>query len=108
VREVLWVCLGIKHRIEVRGIPVHYKRLNVEVVVLADEGDAVVAELNAALDRLEEKHTIFGGGIETVAFEHSGTRKRSALGHTLAAGATAAAAVGAARKSVKNALRAVI
>jgi hypothetical protein len=87
---------------------VHYKKVNVEVVVLADEGDAVVAELNAALDRLEESHTIFGGEIETVAFEHSGTAKKSALAHTLAARATAAAAVGAARKSVKNALRAVI
>jgi hypothetical protein len=78
---------------------VHYKKVNVELVVLADEGDAVVAELNAALDRLEERHTIFGGGIETVAFEHSGTRKRSALAHTVAA------AVGTARKNVKVALR---
>jgi hypothetical protein len=45
--------------------------------------------LNAALDRLEERHTLFGGGIETVAFEHTGTRKRSALAHTMAAGETA-------------------
>ena len=50
----------------------------------------------------------FGGGIETVAFEHRGTRKRSALAHTLAAGETVAGAVRAARDSVTDALRAVI
>jgi hypothetical protein len=85
-----------------------YKKVNVELMVVADEADAVVAELNATLDRLEERHTIFGGGIETVTFEHSGTRKRSALAHTLAAGETVAGAVRAARKSVNDALRAVI
>jgi hypothetical protein len=93
---------------EIRGISVLYKKINVELMVVADEADAVVAELNATLDRLEETHTIFGGGIETVAFEHSGTRKRSALAHTLAAGETVAGAVRAARKSVNDALRAVI
>jgi hypothetical protein len=85
-----------------------YKKINVELIVVADEADAVVAELNAALDGLEEKHTIFGGGIETVAFKHSGKRKRSALAHTLAAGETAAGALRTARKSVTLALRAVI
>ena len=45
-----------------------YKKINVELIVVADEADAVVAELNAALDRLEERQTLFGGGIETVAF----------------------------------------
>jgi hypothetical protein len=29
-----------------------YKKINVEVIVVADEAEAVVAELNAALDRL--------------------------------------------------------
>jgi hypothetical protein len=82
-----------------------YKKINVELIVVADEAEAVVTELNAALDRLEEKHTLFGGGIEAVAFEHPGTRKRSALAHTMAAGETA---VKAARKSVTVALRAVI
>jgi hypothetical protein len=85
-----------------------YKKINVELMVVADEADAVVAELNVTLDRLEERHTIFGGGIETVTFEHSGTRKRSALAHTLAAGETVAGAVRTARKSVNDALRAVI
>ncbi len=85
-----------------------YKKINVELVVVADEAEAVVSELNAALDRLEEKHTLFGGGIETVAFKHRGTRKKSALAHTMAAGETVAVAVRAARGSVANAFRAVI
>jgi hypothetical protein len=78
-----------------------YKRINVELIVIADEAEAVVTGLNAALDRLEEKHTLFGGGI----VEHSGTGKRSALAHTMAAGETA---VRAARESLTVALRAVI
>jgi hypothetical protein len=82
-----------------------YKKINVELIVVAEAAEAVVAELNAALDRLEERHTLFGGGIETVAFEHSGTRKRSALAHTMAAGETA---VRAARQGLTVALRAVI
>jgi hypothetical protein len=85
-----------------------YKKLNLEVIVVADEAEAVVAELNAALDRLEESHTLFGGGIEAVAFEHTGRRKRSALAHTMAAGVTAADALRTARRSVTVALRAVI
>jgi hypothetical protein len=85
-----------------------YKKINVELIVVADEAEAVVTDLNAALDRLEEKHTLFGGGIETVPFRHRGTRKRSALAHTLAAGETVADAVRAARDSVAVALRAVI
>jgi hypothetical protein len=94
--------------LEAGGIPVQYKKLNVELIVLANEADAVVEELNAALDRMEERHTLFGGGIETVAFEHSGTRRRSALAHTIAAGEKVADAVRTARKSVNVALRAVI
>jgi hypothetical protein len=94
--------------LEAGGIPVQYKKINVELIVLANEADAVVGELNAALDRMEERHTLFGGGIETVAFEHSGTRRRSALAHTIAAGEKVADAVRTARKSVNVALRAVI
>ena len=85
-----------------------YKKINVELIVLVDEADSVVTELNLALDRLEEKHTLFGGGIDSVAFEHSGTLKKSALAHTIAAGESVAVAVRAARKSVGVALRAVI
>ena len=82
-----------------------YKKINVELIVVADEAEAVVVELNAALDRLEESHTLFGGGIESIAFEHKGTGKQSALAHTMAAGETA---VRAARESLTVALRAVI
>ena len=82
-----------------------YKKINVELIVVADEAEAVVAGLNAALDQLEEKHTLFGGGIETVAFEHPGPRRRSALAHTMAAGETA---VRATREGLAAALRAVI
>ena len=82
-----------------------YKKINLELMVVADEAEAVVAGLNAALDKLEEKHTLFGGGIETVAFEHPGTRRRSALAHTKAAGETA---VKAAREGLAVAFRAVI
>ena len=85
-----------------------YKKINLELIVVADEAEAVVADLNAALDRLEEKRTLFGGGIETVAVGHPGTRKRSALAHAVAAGVTAAGAVKTARDSVAMALRAVI
>jgi hypothetical protein len=85
-----------------------YKKINLELIVVGDEADAVIRELNAALDRLDKGHTIFGGGIETVAFEHSGTRKRSALAHTIAAGETVSGALRSARKSVNVALRAVI
>jgi hypothetical protein len=102
----LWSWAGI--RLEAGGLQMLYKKINVELIVVADEAEAVVAELNAALDRLEERHTPFGGGIETVAFEHPGTRKRSALAHTMAAGETVAVAVRAARESVTVALRAVI
>ena len=82
-----------------------YKMINVELIVVADEAEAVVADLHAALDQLEEKHTLFGGGIETVAVEHPGTRKRSALAHTMAAGETA---VRATREGLTAALRAII
>ncbi len=85
-----------------------YKKINVELIVVADEAEAVVADLNTALDRLEEKHTLFGGEIETVPVEHRGTRKRSALAHTMAAGETVVRAVKAARDSVGVALRTVI
>jgi hypothetical protein len=85
-----------------------YKKINLELIVVADEADAVVAQLNTALDQMEEKHTLFGGGIETVAIEHRGTRRKSALAHTIAAGETVANALRTARESVNVALRAVI
>ena len=85
-----------------------YKKINVELIVFADEAESVVAELNGALDRLEEHHTIFGGGIETVPVNHNETRKRTALRHTAAAGETAVDALRLAREKVTSALREVI
>ncbi|MGC2399567.1 MAG: hypothetical protein WA510_07285 [Acidobacteriaceae bacterium] len=85
-----------------------YKKINIELMVPADEAEGVVAGLNAALDQLEEKYTLFGGGIETVPVHHEGARKRSALRHTMAAGETVVAAVRTARDSVAVALRTVI
>jgi hypothetical protein len=85
-----------------------YKKITVELIVVADEAEAVVTGLNAALDQLEERHTLFGGGIEAVAFEHPGTRKRSALAHTMAAGETVADAIRTVRESVTVAVRAII
>ncbi|MGA7521255.1 MAG: hypothetical protein WBW84_02165 [Acidobacteriaceae bacterium] len=79
-----------------------------ELIVFADETDSVVAELNSALDRLEQTHTVFGGGIEVIAVEHSGTRRKSALMHTLAAADTAGAAIRLAGEKVAGAYRKVI
>jgi hypothetical protein len=50
-----------------------YQKINVELIVFTDVADAVVTELNSAIDQLEKTHTIFGGGIETAPVEHSGT-----------------------------------
>jgi hypothetical protein len=85
-----------------------YKKINMELIVVADEADSVVAELNATLDRLEEKHTIFGGGIDSVSVEHRGTRKKTALMHTRAAGETAVGALRTAGEKVAGALRVII
>ena len=85
-----------------------YKKINVDLIVPADEAEAVIAVLNTSLDVLEAKQTLFGGGIEAVDVEHRGTRKRSALGHTLAASETVTGAVKIAHGHVKLALRAII
>jgi hypothetical protein len=63
--------------LEIGGTRCSYKKLNVELIVIADEADPAVAELNAALDRMEEGHTPFGGAVETIAFERPRPRKRS-------------------------------
>jgi hypothetical protein len=85
-----------------------YKKINLELIVFADDAEAVVVELTAALDGLEERHTVFGGGIEVVPVEHSETRKKSALMHTRAAGETAASALRLAGEKVAGALREII
>jgi hypothetical protein len=85
-----------------------YQKINIDLIVFAEEADAVVAELDSALDRLDESYTVFGGGIETVPVEHSGTRRKSALRHTLAAGNTATSAVKLAAQKVADAYKKVI
>lgn len=85
-----------------------YQKINVEMVVFADEADSVVAELNSAIDRMEETHTIFGGAVEMVAVEHSGTRRKSALMHALAGGSAAVAAIKLAGDKVAGAYKKVI
>jgi di/tripeptidase len=56
------------------------------LIVLADDTEAVIADLNTALDQLEQRHTIFGGGVETAVSTTGEHGKRSALAHTRAAG----------------------
>jgi O-acetylhomoserine/O-acetylserine sulfhydrylase-like pyridoxal-dependent enzyme len=85
-----------------------YKKINLELIVFEADAAAVIADLNTAIDRLEDGHTIFGGGIEAVAVAHRKTRKRSALRHTLAAGDTAVASLRMAGGKVAGALKAVI
>ena len=85
-----------------------YRKINVELVVFADEADSVVAELNSAIDRLEDTHTIFGGGIEIVTVKKSGARRKSALTQTLAAGGAAVAAVKLAGDKLAGAYKKVI
>ena len=85
-----------------------YRKISVELVVFADEADAVVAKLNSVIDRLEEAHTIFGGDVESIAVEKSGTRRKSALMHTLAAGDTALGAVKLAGQKISGAYRKVV
>ena len=85
-----------------------YKKITVELIVQADEAEEVVAALNSSLDLLDETHAIFGGEIDVAAFEHRGSRKKSALGHTMAAGESVAGALRIARESVAVALRAVV
>jgi hypothetical protein len=73
-------------------------------MVFTGETDAVVEELKAELDRLEERYTIFGGGSGSVAVDYRGTKKRSALMHTRAAGEVVVHAVKAASDKVAGAL----
>lgn len=82
-----------------------YRKINVELIVFADEVDSVVVELNSAIDRLENAHTIFGGGIQIAAVQHSGTQRKSALMHTLEAAGAAAAALTLAGEKVTGAYK---
>jgi hypothetical protein len=85
-----------------------YRKISLELIVPADEAGPVMTDLDAALDQIEETYTLFGGGIETAAVENSGTRRKSVLLHTLAAGKTAVGAVKTVRERVTSALHLVI
>lgn len=85
-----------------------YKKINLELIVMPDEADAVMAKLNSAIDRLAEEHDIFGGEFQTTTIEHHGTRRKSALMHTRDAGETAAGAIRKASGTVSSALRQII
>lgn len=85
-----------------------YKKINLELIVMADDCDAAIAELNAALDRLEEGHSLFGGKIEIAPVDHRGTRRKSALMHTCEAGRVAAGALRLAGEKMSEALRTIV
>lgn len=85
-----------------------YRKINVELIVFADEADSVVADINASLDKLEEAYTIFGGAIESIPVEHSGVRRKTALTHAIAGGGAAVAAVKLAGDKVASAYRKII
>jgi hypothetical protein len=85
-----------------------YRKINVDLVVFSEEADAVVAELNTAIDWIEESHTVFGGEIEAVPVEHSGARRKSALRHTIDARNTATAAVKLAAQRVAGVYKKVV
>lgn len=85
-----------------------YKKITLEIIVPANEAGGVICELGLALDGMEERYTLFGGGTETVLVEHSGNRRKSALSHTFSAGKTALGSVKTARERVTSAMHLVI
>jgi hypothetical protein len=85
-----------------------YQKIDLELIVFPEEKDAVVAELNLTINHLEETHTIFGGGIESVPVKTSGPRRKSALTHVLDARITATSAVKLATQKVADAYKKVI
>ena len=85
-----------------------YQKINVELIVFSEEAAAVVTKLNSAIDWIEESYAIFGGGIETVPVEHSGTRRKSVLRRTLDVRDSTTTAVKSATQKVVNAYRKVI
>ena len=85
-----------------------YQKIDLELIVDSQEADAVVAELNAALDRMGETFAIFGGNIQTAPVAHGGTRRESALRHTHEAGKTVVSAVKSASQKVAQAYKKVI
>lgn len=85
-----------------------YRKINLELVVFADEAESVIAGLTSAIDQLDETHTIFGGQIENIEIQCIGTRRQSALTHTFGAGSRAVAAMRLAGTTVATAYRKII
>jgi hypothetical protein len=85
-----------------------YKKINLELIAVAEEAESVIAALNATLDRLEESHMIFGGGIDCVPVEQQETRKKSAFTHAHAAGESAMGALRTAGEKMAGALKQII
>jgi hypothetical protein len=85
-----------------------YKKINLELLVVAEEAETVIAKLNAALDCLEETHMIFGGGIECVRVEEPGAWRKVARMHAQAAGETAIGALRMAGEKMADALKQII
>jgi hypothetical protein len=61
-----------------------HKTIHVELIVPADEAEEVVPALNSSLDHLDLNP--LSSAVRSGRFEHRGTRKKSALAHTIAAG----------------------
>jgi hypothetical protein len=55
----VWNRTGIHWKLEI--FRCYTKKINVELILLADEAEEVGTELNAGVDRLEERPTRFGG-----------------------------------------------
>jgi hypothetical protein len=85
-----------------------YKKINLELIAVAEEAESVIAELNATLDRLEETRMIFGGGIDCIPVEPQETRKKSALMHAHAARESAIGALRTAGEKMADALKQII
>jgi hypothetical protein len=82
--------------------------VKIELIVIADEAEAVIEGLNAASGSAGGEAYAFRRWDRERRCRASGTRKRSTMAHMMAAGETVASAVRAARESVSVALRAVI
>jgi len=86
-----------------------YKKINIDLIVPADEAEVVIVGFERPARCAErEAHALRRGGIEAVDVEHRGTRKRSALAHTLVVAKLSPVLSKIARGRVRSALRAVI
>ena len=85
-----------------------YRKISLELIVFAEEADAVVAKLNWAIDTLEERHAVFGGDVEVTEVNKNVGERKTALKVTLAAGNAAVIAVKGAADTVADAYKRVV